>query len=379
VVGHAVRQVYLTAGAADIYCETGDATLMTALERLWRNMTTRRMYVSSGIGSRHDGESFGRDFELPNDRAYTESCAAIGSVMWNWRMLLITGEARFADLIESTLYNAMLPGLSLSGDEYFYVNPLADDGHHRRRPWFDCACCPPNLARTLAAIGGYFATVRENEIALQLYARGTITTSLPSGTHVRLAIETDYPWDGAIRIRIEEPGTFAMALRIPTWANEVSAAINGDRIEAVPGEYLRLERPWLVGDTIELMLDMPIRRVTSHPYLTANLGKTAIFRGPLLYCMESADNPAFDPRSAVLPVIANFAAQHYDQLLGGVTTLSTTLSYAPVEPTWENELYRTVSNDRPLISSSPHSATLIPYFVWANRMSGPMTVWIPNE
>lgn len=379
VVGHAVRQVYLTAGAADVYSETGDSSLMATLERLWKNMTTRRMYVSSGIGSRHDGESFGRDFELPNDRAYTESCAAIGSVMWNWRMLLISGEARFADLIESTLYNAMLPGLSLSGDEYFYVNPLEDDGHHRRRPWFDCACCPPNLARTLASIGGYFATVRENEIALQLYAHGTVITPLPSGTRVRLAIETDYPWDGAIRIRVEESGSFTVSLRIPAWAKQASAAINGERIDAAPGEYLRLERAWLAGDTIDLALDMTVHRVTAHPYISANMGKVAVLRGPLLYCLESADNRGFDPRSAVLPSNPEFASRHHDGLLGGVTTLSTTISCVPVESGWEEELYRTVSLDRNPATSGRYPATLIPYFAWANREPGPMIVWIPSE
>ena len=170
IVGHAVRAVYLTTGATDIYTETGDETILTALHRLWDNMTQRRMYVTGGIGSRWSGEAFGRDFELPNTRAYTETCAAIGSVMWNWRMLALTGDAKYADLIETTLYNAILPGLSLSGDEYFYQNPLADDGTHRREPWFRVACCPPNIARTLASIGGYVATTSADGIWLHLYA-----------------------------------------------------------------------------------------------------------------------------------------------------------------------------------------------------------------
>jgi len=374
VVGHAVRQVYLTAGAADIYAETGDAAIEAALERLWQNMVTRRMYVSGGIGSRWEGEAFGRDFELPNERAYTESCAAIGSVMWNWRMLLLRNEARYADLIETTLYNAMLPGLSLSGDRYFYQNPLQDDGHHRRRPWFDCACCPPNLARTLASIGGYVATMRENELAIQLYARGTITTPLPSGTRTRLAIDTDYPWDGAIRITVEEAAEFALSLRVPAWAAGASATVRGEPVTVEPGSYLQLERYWQAGDTIELDLPMPIRHVTAHPYIVENQGRIAIFRGPILYCLESDGGSQADPRTATLRQPDAWTARHEPALLGGVTTIAAEAIAPRLRDAWNDQLYREEPLDPETTSSEP--VTLIPYFAWANREPGPMAVWL---
>src|SRR3712207_3740582 len=174
VVGHAVRAMYLYSGAADVYAETGELDLMEALRRLWMNMTTRRIYVSGGLGSRYEGEAFGKDFEMPNERAYAETCAAIGSVMWNWRMLGIEGDARFADLIEPVLYNAVMPGISLDGQHYFYQNPLADDGTHRRQPWFGCACCPPNVARLLASLPGYFYSTSEGAVWVHLYAEGKI-------------------------------------------------------------------------------------------------------------------------------------------------------------------------------------------------------------
>ena len=224
VVGHAVRQVYLTAGAADIYAETRRPTVLAALDRLWDNMTTRRIYVTGGIGARWEGEAFGSDFELPNLRAYTESCAAIGSIMWNWRMLLITGDAKYADLIETTLYNAMLPGISLSGDLYFYQNPLADDGTHRRQPWFDCACCPPNIARTLAALGGYVATTSDDALWLHLYAQSDLDLELSSGS-VHLHVQTDYPWDESVRLTVDGSGDFSLRLRIPGWSESGATLI----------------------------------------------------------------------------------------------------------------------------------------------------------
>ena len=202
VVGHAVRALYLYSGATDVYAETGEKALLDALGRLWTNMTTRRMYVSGGLGSRYEGEAFGEDFELPNSRAYTETCAAIGSVMWNWRMLMLEGEARYADLIETTLYNAVLPGISRDGQSYFYQNPLADDGQHRRQPWFGCACCPPNVARLLASLPGYLYGISDGRIWVHLYAEGEADIGLGETGVVRVEQRTRYPWDG----RRRDPG-----------------------------------------------------------------------------------------------------------------------------------------------------------------------------
>ncbi len=379
VVGHAVRQVYLTAGATDIYTETGDDTIKAALDRLWRSMVTRRMYVSSGIGSRYEGEAFGVDFELPNRRAYTESCAAIGSAMWNWRMLLLNGERQYADLMEATFYNAMLPGLSLSGDRYFYQNPLEDDGTHRREPWFDCACCPPNLARTLASIGGYIGTVRNDEIALQLYARGTIATPLPSGAIAHLTIDTDYPWDGAIRITIEQSSTFTLSLRVPGWATGVAARVNGEEIAVGSNEYISITRSWNAGDVVELNIPMAIRNVTSHPYVTENLGRIAVFRGPILYCMEAEQGMSVDPRSATLVEPASWNARHDAGLLGGVTAIDVLAVDAHLPDVWSDALYRNVADVPAGAIGNPEQARLIPYFVWANREPGPMSVWLKSH
>ncbi|MEA2583967.1 MAG: uncharacterized protein QOF33_2052, partial [Thermomicrobiales bacterium] len=286
MVGHAVRILYLNAGAADVYAETGDPALLATLERLWQNTARRRMYVTGGLGARHEGEAFGDDYELPNARAYTETCAAIGSAMWNWRMLLLTGEAKYADLLEWTLYNAFLPGLALDGWSYFYVNPLADEGRHRRRPWFACACCPPNAARTLASVAGYFSTVSDDGIQVHLYAQGTADISLPDGRTVRLRQRTRYPWDGDVALEVDGEGDFALSVRLPAWCeNGAAVEVNGEpvRAEVRPGSYLRLQRTWLPGDVVRLRLPMPARLIEPHPRVVENAGRWAVARGPLVY------------------------------------------------------------------------------------------------
>ncbi len=381
VVGHAVRQVYLTAGAADIYAETGDETILAALHQLWENMVSRRMYVSSGIGSRWDGEAFGRDFELGNLRAYTESCAAIGSIMWNWRMLLISGDAKYADLIETTLYNAMLPGISLSGDLYFYQNPLADDGTHRREPWFDCACCPPNLARTLASIGGYVATTSDAGVWLHLYAQGTVNARQPDGSPVHLDIATDYPWDGKVRVTVQSGGDFSLYLRVPGWAGDgAGIAINDEPVSehVSPGSYAELHRAWTAGDLVEMTLPMPVRQLQAHPHLFENAGRVAVMRGPVLYCLEEAGNEGIDPRDVIVSSDSKFSVSHQAGLLGGVTTLTLPVSLESPDPVWDGQLYA-VANVAAAASRHDATARLIPYFVWANRVPGRMEVWLRSE
>lgn len=377
VVGHAVRMMYYCCGAADVYAETGDAEYLAALERLWSSMTKRRMYVTGGLGSRYKGEAFGSDFELPNDRAYAESCAAIGSVMWNWRMLQLRGEARFADLMERTLYNAVLPGLSLEGEQYFYQNPLADDGGHRRRPWFECACCPPNIARLLASLPAYFYSTSAEGAWVHLYAAGSADLRLPDGTSVRLAQRTNYPWSGEIEVEVrpERPAEFSLFLRIPEWGGEATITINGQAFcgERAPASYAEVRRKWLPGDAVRLTLPLRVRRMAAHPHVAANMGRIALARGPLIYCAEQADL-GVDPRDAELPVRAELKAEWVPDLLGGVVALRGSARALDTGAAWEGELYREAR--APGRSTREIAFTAVPYYAWGNREPGGMAVWL---
>ncbi|WP_273844035.1 glycoside hydrolase family 127 protein [Rubrobacter calidifluminis] len=374
ITGHAVRATYLNAGAADVYAETGDEDILHALERLWHNMVTKRMYVSGGIGSRYEGEAFGKDYELPNERAYAESCAAIGSVMWSWRMLQITGEARYADLIEHTLYNAVLPGVSLDGRRYFYQNPLADDGTHRRQEWFGCACCPPNIARTLAALPGYFYSTSEGTVWVHLYAEGEANLQ---GPKVRLRQRTGYPWDGDVEVEVVSgEGEFSLMLRVPAWCEEARIEVNGAEadIPAKPGSYAGIQRRWRPGDTVRLHLPMPVRLLESHPYVLENTGRVAVMRGPILYCAEGADNPdAADLRDVVLTPDAGFSVGPHPEL-AGMPALHAPASIESLDPGWRGSLYRT--RRLPTPNRRPYRLTLVPYLAWANRSPGPMQLWL---
>jgi uncharacterized protein len=380
VLGHAVRALYLYSGAADVYAETGEPDLLRALVRLWKNMTTRRMYVSGGLGSRHEGEAFGKDFELPNERAYAETCAAIGSVMWNWRMLGLEGEARYADLIEHTLYNAVLPGLSLDGQNYFYQNPLANDGSHRRQPWFGCACCPPNVARLLASLPGYFYSSSEGAVWVHLYAEGATTIELDGNKTIRLRQRTRYPWDGRVDIQVEGEGEFALMLRVPAWCEEGAAVeVNGEPVdvEISPGSYMEIRRAWSSDDTVNLGFPMPVRRVECHPYVIENTNHIALMRGPLLYCAEQVDNPGVELRDLVLDG-KEPAIRLEPDLLGGVTVLQAEARLAAPDNGWEDRLYRTVHPRQGETQTHATRRTAVPYYAWANREPGAMRVWLRN-
>ena len=399
MVGHAVRAVYLNAGAADLLLEEEDAALRQALDRMWTNMTTRRSYVSGGIGSRWEGEAFGKDFELPNARAYAESCAAIGAIMWAWRMLALRAEddTRYADWIEHSLYNAMLPGLSLDGQAYFYQNPLADDGTHRRQAWFGCACCPPNIARVMSQLPGYVYTVttrrfpesdgQHESIWVHLLANSDATIPLAGGASVGIRQTTRYPWDGEVAIEITdlvETGDFTLQVRIPGWCQGASVAINGEALppsEAASGQYATIRRVWRVGDVVTLSLPMPPVRIVAHPWVWEDTGRVALRRGPLLYCVEAADHPVGDVRDLVLaddtPIIA---AWRPDLLPGGVEVLTADAELESPAPAWSGSLYRTVDAvERDRAGRSETTLTAIPYFAWANRGAGPMTVWLRRE
>jgi DUF1680 family protein len=366
VTGHAVRMLYLSTGATDAVLERGEPALREALDKQYASFTKRRMYITGGAGSRYEGEAFGRDYELTNDRAYTETCAAIASVMWNYRLLLLTGEAKYADLMEWTLINAVLPGISLDQKEYFYQNPLENDGSHRRKEWFGCACCPPNVARTLAQLTGYFYTLNEEGIFVHLYANGE--------AHIDSAIitqQTEYPWQETIKITVSGASaeTKAIHLRIPAWAE--GATINGSPVTS--GSYASV--PLTNGAAeIHLILPMPVRRFVSHPYATVDYGLTALARGPVVYCLEQIDHPDTDIRDLSLAADIPLTAEYRADLLGGVTVLTgQAISVAQLT----DDLYAAPgSYDAPATSAA---LTAIPYYAWANREAGSMRIWIPTS
>lgn len=388
MTGHAVRQMYLNCGAADVYAEQGNVPYRRALENLWANFVTRRMYVTGGAGSRYEGEAFGDDYELPNDRAYTETCAAIGSVMWSWRMLNITGEAMYTDRMEHTLYNGVLPGLSLDGTRYFYQNPLADGGKHRRQEWFGCACCPPNIARLLASLPGYFYSVSENGVYVHLYASGTATIPLPDGSEITLTQQANLPWEGGVTLRIESaPSTpLRLNLRVPSWSETAIISLNDAPLSekdsgfggATAGLYTGIERVWQPGDVVHLQLTMPTTRLRSHPLVAGNRGCHVLQRGPLIYCLEQADHrgeEADDVRMIVLSATEELIPEHRPDLLGGVTVLRGQGIQTSVDRHFGGLYFPC----EPPLASRPIDITAIPYYAWANREPGAMQVWIPAE
>lgn len=378
VIGHAVRALYLYGGATDLFVETGEVELWETVTALWEEFHARQVYVTGGAGARHEDEAFGTPYELPNDRAYAETCAAIAHVMWAWRMLLVTGEARYADALETALYNGVLSGLSLDGREYFYVNPLADDGTHRRQPWFGTACCPPNIARLLASLPGYVATTSDAGLWLHLYVAGTAKATLPDGNRVVIHQRTDYPWDGGVELEVqtERETPFGLFLRIPGWAEEAEIVVNGQPFdqEIRPGTYAEIHRSWKAGDRVRLSLPLAVRCLMSHPRVEANRGRIALVRGPLVYCLEQADHAGVDVRDLRIPSGATWEASLRPDLLGGVVTLHGEAIVMGDAGDAGDALYRPFRHEETNGRMVP--VTAIPYFTWANRESGPMRVWL---
>ncbi|KPC53427.1 glycoside hydrolase family 127 protein [Amantichitinum ursilacus] len=377
MAGHAVRALYYNSGAADVFLETGDPSLLQTLTQLWRHMQAHQIYISGGLGSRHHGEALGADYELPNAQAYTETCAAIGSMMWNQRMLAATGDAQYAELIEHTLYNAMLPGWSLDGKRYFYVNPLANDGSHSRQTWYECACCPPNVARTIAALSGSVYSTSPGAIWVHLYADNTADIDL-EGWRVGLTQKTRYPWDGDIEITVDASHRFDLMLRIPTWAGpQASVSINGkaEAHEIEAGQYLKLQRVWQPGDRIRISLPMPVRVMQSHPHVLENAGRVALMRGPLLYCVEAADHPGVSLLDIELPTGHDSAIDWEPELLDGVVVLRLLGRLPMPERRWNNALYQEQGGSG-WQSARDVQLTAIPYYAWHNRAAGPMQVWL---
>ncbi|MFD0206546.1 MULTISPECIES: glycoside hydrolase family 127 protein [Saccharothrix] len=375
VTGHVVRQLYLLAGMVDVAVETGDDELFEAARRLWDDAFGRKTYLTGAQGSRHRDEAFGDPYELPADRAYGETCAAIASVQWNWRMLLATGESRYADELERALYNAVAGSTSEDGTHFFYSNPLhlrtGHDGSHedapsQRLPWYTCACCPPNLARLVASLHGYAVTTDDTGVQLHLYSAGTVRTDAGE-----IVVRTEYPWDGRITLDVTGAAPFTLALRVPGWCAEASALVDGVPVDVTPeGGYLRLHRDWSDGATVTLDLAMPVRVVTAHPRVDAVRGCVALARGPLVYCLEQADLPA----DVVLEDVRLDPAAPVDRTALPAVPVALTARGAVVPPD-SDALYRTAT---PEDSATALTITAIPYFLWGNRSPGPMRVWIPT-
>lgn len=378
-VGHAVRALYLFSGAADLLAEGDDPALRGALDRLWASVG-RRSYVTGGVGSRVEGEALGEDWELPNARAYAEACAAIASAQWAWRLLQLEGEARFADRMELTLYNAFLVGLGLDGESYFYRNPHEDDGHHRRTPWFECACCPPNVARTMLALPGTVYSRSAEGIWVHLYAMCAAEIRTPGGRTAIVNQYTNYPADGRVRIALEGglDGTerFALFLRVPAWAAGATLTVNGAAVAPAPapGAYARVEAAWTTGDEVVLEMPLPVRRLVAHPRVAGNAGRVALARGPLVFCAEAADHPGIDPRDLVLPRGADVRAGWRPDLLGGTVALSARGAVRPPAAAWADVAEREVPP--PAEPDTPAELVWVPYALWANRTPGPMVVWM---
>lgn len=396
-VGHAVRANYLYAGVADIYAETGDKTLLGPLEKLWASVVTKKMYVTGACGALYDGASpegsreqrsitrthqaYGRNYQLPNSTAHNETCAAIGNALWNWRMLQITGEARYADVLELVLYNALLAGVSLDGQRYFYTNtlrqldtmPVELRWSRERQTWISCYCCPPNVVRTVAEVNSHAYGRSERGIWVHLYGGSVLETTLPGGQKVKLTQTTEYPWDGRVKVQIEETEAFALFLRIPGWASGAAMTVNGERVSQPlrEGSYVELHRAWKRGDVVELNLPMRTRLLQSHPLIEETRHHVTVQRGPVVYCLESVDLPK-DVRLmsvALRPTIT--LTPRLDKKFG-VTFLEGDAQTSS-EPAWKNELYREY---RPTAARTI-PVKLVPYYAWGNRGKSEMSVWLP--
>lgn len=389
-VGHAVRVVYMLTGMADVARETGDQTLIEACSRLWDNIVSKQMYVTGGIGSMAQGEAFSFDYDLPNDTVYSETCAAIGLVFFAHRMLQLEQDSRYADVMERALYNTVIAGMSRDGRRFFYVNPLevtpeVCDGRNKnynhikpvRQEWFGCACCPPNIARLLASLGEYTYAVKGSAIYSHLYIGGEANLQV-EGVNVNLSQKSNMPWSGNIiyEVKPDHPAKFVLALRLPDWSPSTKISVNGkpfpheDKIE---GGYAMIERAWAAGDVVELVLEMPVMRIRSNPHVKANAGKVALQHGPLVYCVEEADNGA-SLGSIMLPADSELSVSFDKGLAGGLQVISANalrLGYKQ----WGTQLYRSDAS----AYLTPAEAKFIPYYAWANRGKGEMAVWVKER
>ena len=386
-VGHAVRATYMYTAMADLAAKTNDESLKKACETLWENVTQKQMYVTGGIGSMVFGEAFSFDYDLPNDLSYTETCASIALVFWANRMLNLEANSKYADVMELALYNGTISGMDLDGKKFFYVNPLEvlpeasekrNDKKHvkaERQKWFGCACCPPNLARLIASIGHYIYSQKDKELFVHLYM-GNETKLEVAGQEVGLVQETNYPWDGNVSITVnpENECTFTLALRIPGWAKGAVVKVNGEIVDHTPlmkNGYVYINRSWKENDQVELALPMVVERIQSNPRVRHNVGKVALQRGPVVYCLEQVDNGE-NLHGILLPRDAELKATFEPELLDGVVVISGEGERID-QSNWNNSLYRPVHDH-----TTPVQIKAVPYYAWCNREPGEMLVWV-NE
>lgn len=354
ISGHAVRCMYLYCGMADVAALKNDTGYIAAIDRLWNDVVHRNMYITGGIGSSHDNEGFTEDYDLPNLDAYCETCASVGMVLWNQRMNQLTGDSKYIDVLERSLYNGALAGISLGGDRFFYVNPLESKGDHHRQEWYGCACCPSQLSRFLPSIGNYIYASSDDALWVNLYIGNTGQIRIGE-TDILLTQETDYPWDGSVKLTIStsQPLEKEIRLRIPNWCKTYDLSINGKRINVSEEKGYAVIKDWKSQDVIALDMDMPVEIVAADPHVKENFGKRAIQRGPLVYCMEEIDNPEYFDQIQLSPS-TTFQTAFVSDILNGIKTIKT--------------------------NGRAQSATFIPYYAWDNRKAGKMRVWIPyNE
>ena len=390
ITGHAVRAMYMYTGAADVAAQTGDADYMKAMRTVWEDVVYRNMYITGGIGSAGSNEGFSVDYDLPNEQAYCETCASVGMVFWNQRMNSLTGNAEYIDVLERSLYNGALDGLSLSGDRFFYGNPLASRGQHQRREWFGTACCPANIARLVASLGNYIYAKSDDAIYVNLFVGSNTTISLKSG-NVGVKMETNYPWEGKMKLMIDpvKKGRFKIFVRMPSWyadkivpgnlyvrdGNDPAVIdhpvylidINGKQINAkAENGYFIIDREWAKGDMLEVKFSMEVKRIKSKPELKQDNNRIALQRGPIVYCIEGADNNG-KAWNVIIPENTKFETIDYKVLDESVKALT---AEVPVV---------TVGEDGLSLKTEKKKIIAIPYYTWANRGKNEMQVWLPTK
>lgn len=382
-VGHAVRAVYMYSGMADVAAITGDSSYIKAIDKIWDNIVSKKIYITGGIGARHAGEAFGNNYELPNLSAYCETCAAIGNVYMNYRLFLLHGDAKYFDVLERTLYNGLISGVSLDGGSFFYPNPLSSNGKYSRKPWFGCACCPSNVSRFIPSLPGYVYAVKNDQVYVNLYLSNKAELKVDK-KKILLEQETGYPWNGDIRLKITQGNQdFTMKLRIPGWVrgnvlpsdlysyadNQKPAyqvSVNGQTVESdVNDGYLSIARKWKKGDVVEVHFDMIPRIVKANPKVEADHRRVAVERGPIVYCAEWPDN-RFNVHSILLNQHPQFKVTDKPELLYGIRQITTDAQALSYDKTG-----KLVTKDVEL--------TLIPYYAWAHRGEGDMEVWLPID